>query len=390
MNQLADAARPALAAMDAVVFRPMPAANGRSAPLRSGGALHFDAGERLSLLGLYGFIALLHAIGIGTLLYYRDSHPALLGLGFAAYMFGLRHAFDADHIAAIDNTTRKLVGDGQRARGVGFWFSLGHSSVVFVLCLFLALGVRTLTSALDDDSSTVKQVLGFTGTLVGGGFLLLLGLLNLVALVGIGRVFARMRSEELDEEELEHQLNSRGFLARILGRVMRAVNRPWHMFPVGFIFGLGFDTATEVTLLVLAGGAAAYALPWYAILVIPVLFAAGMSLFDTADGVFMSAAYGWAFLRPVRKVFYNLTVTALSVMVALVIGGIELLQLLAVEVGATSGPLAAVADLDLEHVGYVIVGLFVATWLLALGVWRFGRIEERWTAGVSAAAETTT
>jgi high-affinity nickel-transport protein len=155
------------------------------------------------------------------------------------------------------------------------------------------------------------------------------------------------------------------------------------MFPVGFVFGLGFDTASEVTLLVLAGGAAAFALPWYAILVLPVLFAAGMSLFDTADGVFMSAAYSWAFLRPVRKVFYNLTVTALSVMVALVIGGIELLQLLAVEVGATSGPLAVIAALDLEHIGYVIVGLFVVTWLLALGVWRFGRIEERWTADVS-------
>lgn len=358
----------------------------------------FDRTDWIHVGGMAGFILLLTVLGWFVLLalvvpggYQLGTQGAFgTGLGLTAYLLGMRHAFDADHIAAIDNTTRKLVGDGQRARGVGFWFSLGHSSVVFVLCLFLALGVRTLTSALDDDSSTVKQVLGFTGTLVGGGFLLLLGLLNLVALVGIGRVFARMRSEELDEEELEHQLNSRGFLARILGRVMRAVNRPWHMFPVGFIFGLGFDTATEVTLLVLAGGAAAYALPWYAILVIPVLFAAGMSLFDTADGVFMSAAYGWAFLRPVRKVFYNLTVTALSVMVALVIGGIELLQLLAVEVGATSGPLAAIADLDLEHVGYVIVGLFVATWLLALGVWRFGRIEERWTAGVTAAAETTT
>jgi nickel/cobalt transporter (NiCoT) family protein len=361
----------------------MVALTARLASIRNG----LTPSEWARVGGLVGVIVGLHVAGWLMLAAAVNGHYHIttkevfgFGTGILAYTLGMRHAFDADHIAAIDNTTRKLVGEGQRARGTGFWFSLGHSSVVFVLCLFLALGVRTLTSALDDDSSAVKQALGVAGTLVGGTFLLLLGLLNLVALVGIGRVFLRMRSEHLDEAELEHHLNSRGFLARILGRVLRAVNKPWHMFPVGFVFGLGFDTATEVTLLVLAGGAAAFALPWYAILVIPVLFAAGMSLFDTADGVFMSAAYGWAFLKPVRKVFYNLTVTALSVLVALVIGGIELLQLVATEVGATSGPLAAVADLDLEHVGYVIVGLFVVTWLAALGVWRFGRLEERWAA----------
>jgi nickel/cobalt transporter (NiCoT) family protein len=348
----------------------------------------FDRTDWIHVLGMAGFIALLTALGWFVMLalvvpsgYSLGTQGAFgAGLGLTAYLLGMRHAFDADHIAAIDNTTRKLVGDGQRARGVGFWFSLGHSSVVFVLCLFLALGVRTVTSTLDDDGSAVRQVLGIAGTVISGAFLVALGLLNLVAMIGIGRVFVRMRSEELDEAELEHHLNSRGFMARILGRVLRAVSKPWHMLPVGFVFGLGFDTATEVTLLVLAGGAAAFALPWYAILVLPVLFAAGMSLFDTADGVFMSAAYGWAFLKPVRKVFYNLTVTALSVVVALVIGGIELLQLVADEVGATTGPLAAVAELDLEQVGYVIVGLFVVTWLAALAVWRFGRIEERWSA----------
>ncbi len=351
----------------------------------------FDRTDWLHILGMAGFIALLTAGGWFVMLalvvpagYSLGTQGAFgAGLGLTAYLLGMRHAFDADHIAAIDNTTRKLVGDGQRARGVGFWFSLGHSSVVFVLCVFLALGVRTVTDALDDDGSAVRQVLGIAGTVVSGTFLVALGLLNLVALVGIGRVFARMRSEQLDEAELEHHLNARGFMARILGRLLRAVSRPWHMLPVGFVFGVGFDTATEVTLLVLAGGAAAFALPWYAILVLPVLFAAGMSLFDAADGVFMSAAYGWAFLKPVRKVFYNLTVTALSVIVALVIGGIELLQLVADEVGATTGPLAAIADLDLEQVGYVIVGLFVVTWLAALGIWRFGRIEERWAAGAT-------
>ncbi len=352
----------------------------------------FDRTDWLHVLGMAGFIALLTAVGWFVMLalvapggYTVGAQGAFgAGLGLTAYLLGMRHAFDADHIAAIDNTTRKLVGEGHRARGVGFWFSLGHSSVVLVLCLFLALGVRSVTSALDDDGSAVRQALGVAGTVLSGTFLVALGLLNLVALIGITRVFVRMRSENLDEAELEHHLNSRGFLARILGRVLRAVSKPWHMFPVGFVFGVGFDTATEVTLLVLAGGAAAFALPWYAILVLPVLFAAGMSLFDTADGVFMSAAYRWAFLKPVRKVFYNLTVTALSVIVALVIGGIELLQLLATEVDATSGVLGAIAELDLEHVGYVVVGLFVVTWLLALAVWRFGRIEERWTADAPA------
>jgi nickel/cobalt transporter (NiCoT) family protein len=355
-------------------------------------ARRFDRTDWLHVLGMAGFIALLTAVGWFVMLalvvpggYTVGAQGAFgAGLGLTAYLLGMRHAFDADHIAAIDNTTRKLVGEGQRARGVGFWFSLGHSSVVFVLCLFLALGVRSVTSALDDDGSAVREVLGVAGTVLSGTFLVALGLLNLVALIGITRVFVRMRSENLDEAELEHHLNSRGFLARILGRVLRAVSKPWHMFPVGFVFGVGFDTATEVTLLVLAGGAAAFALPWYAILVLPVLFAAGMSLFDTADGVFMSAAYRWAFLKPVRKVFYNLTVTALSVIVALVIGGIELLQLLATEVDATTGVLGAIAELDLEHVGYVVVGLFVVTWLLALAVWRFGRIEERWTADAPA------
>jgi high-affinity nickel-transport protein len=346
----------------------------------------FDRTDRLHITGMAAFVALLTAGGFFVLaVIVAPAQLALgggatfgVGLGVTAYLLGVRHAFDADHIAAIDNTTRKLVSEGERARGTGFWFSLGHSSVVFVLSLLLALGVRSLVGELGDDSSSVKETLGVVGTLVGGGFLVLIGLLNLQAMVGIGRVFSRMRTEELDEETLERHLSSRGVLARLLNRVLKAVSRPWHMYVVGFVFGIGFDTATEVTLLVLAGGAAAAQLPWYAILVIPVLFAAGMSLFDTADGVFMSAAYQWAFISPVRKVFYNLTVTALSVVVALVVGVIELLQLLADKLDVATGPLAALAALDLETVGYVIVGLFVVTWLGALAVWRFGRIEERW------------
>jgi high-affinity nickel-transport protein len=357
-----------------------------TAPPAPAARTRFDRTDRRHLAGMAAVILLL-TLGGWTLLasVVAPQHLALasggtfgLGVGLTAYLLGMRHAFDADHIAAIDNTTRKLVGEGKRARGVGFWFSLGHSSVVFVLALLLALGVRSLVGELGDDSSSAKETLGLVGTLVGGGFLVLIGLLNLQALVGIARVFARMRTEPLDDAALERHLAARGLLARILGRALRAVSKPWHMSVVGFVFGIGFDTATEVTLLVLAGGAAAAQLPWYAILVIPVLFAAGMSLFDTADGVFMSAAYQWAFVTPVRKVFYNLTVTALSVLVALVIGLVELLQLLGEKLHVTTGPLAALAGLDLEVVGYLVVALFVLTWLGALAVWRYGRIEQRW------------
>jgi nickel/cobalt transporter (NiCoT) family protein len=347
----------------------------------------FDRTDHRHVAGMSALILLL-TLGGWTLLAtaVAPKHLVLssggtlgLGVGLTAYLLGVRHAFDADHIAAIDNTTRKLVTEGRRARSVGFWFSLGHSSVVFVLAVLLALGVRTLVGELGDDSSSVKETLSLVGTLVGGVFLVLIGLLNLQALVGIARVFSRMRTEPLDDTALERHLAARGLLARLLGRILRAVSRPWHMYVVGFVFGIGFDTASEVTLLVLAGGAAAAQLPWYAILVLPVLFAAGMSLFDTADGVFMSAAYQWAFVTPVRKVFYNLTVTALSVIVALVIGFIELVQLLGEKLDVTTGPIAVVAGLDLETVGYVVVGLFVVTWLVALGTWRWGRIEERWS-----------
>jgi nickel/cobalt transporter (NiCoT) family protein len=308
-----------------------------------------------------------------------------LGLGLTSYLLGMRHAFDADHIAAIDNTTRKLLAEapeGRKPVSVGFWFALGHSTVVFVLVALLAAGVRAIAGEIGDDSSPLKQIGGIVGTSVSGLFLILIGLLNLVVLVGVIRVFRRMRSGEYDEAALEDQLNNRGFLNRFLGGVTKAVRRPVHMFPVGLLFGLGFDTATEVALLVIAGGAAASALPWYAILVLPVLFAAGMTLFDSLDGVFMSFAYDWAFMKPVRKVFYNITITGLSVVVALVIGVIELDSILADQLGIGSGPLAAIADLDLDNVGFIVVGLFVLTWIVAIAVWRFGRIEEKWSEGL--------
>ena len=302
-----------------------------------------------------------------------------IGLGVTAYTLGMRHAFDADHIAAIDNTTRTLMANRRRPLSVGFWFSLGHSSVVFVLCLLLALGVRALAGQVASDHSALQRTTGMIGVTVSGTFLLLIGLINLGVLRRIVGVWRGMRSGSYDEGALEQYLSDRGFLNRILGRFTRAVRRPRQMYLVGLLFGLGFDTATEVSLLVLAGGAAAFALPWYAILVLPVLFAAGMSLLDTIDGSFMNFAYGWAFSQPVRKVYYNLTITGLSVAVALIIGGIELTSILVDKLHITSGPLAAIGGLDLNSVGYAIVVLFALTWLVAGLIWRYGRIEQRWT-----------
>lgn len=348
----------------------------------------FDRADWTSITLVGAVVLLLHVFGWGVLVFgVVPQHITLgsagvfgVGLGVTAYLLGVRHAFDADHIAVIDNTTRKLVGDGTRSLSAGFWFSLGHSSVVFGLALLLAFGVHALVGPVQDGDSPMLQTLGLIGSVVAGTFLILIGLTNLIAVVGIARIFRAMRSGEFDEAELERQLQQRGFLARLLGRVMQRVSKPWHLYPVGFLMGLGFDTATQVALLVLAAGAAAFTLPWYAILVLPVLFAAGMSLFDSLDGIFMARAYGWAFLQPVRKVYYNLTVTVLSVIVALVIGVIVLAGLIVDRLGITSGPLAFVGSADLEFVGFGIVGLFVLSWVVALGIWRFGRIEQRWAA----------
>jgi len=346
----------------------------------------FDRTDWTTIAAVGAVVVALHLFGWGVLVFgVAPQHITLgsagvfgVGLGVTAYLLGVRHAFDADHIAVIDNTTRKLVGEGRRSLSTGFWFSLGHSSVVFGMAFLLAIGVRAIVGPVQDEGSPMLQTLGLVGSLVAGTFLILIGLTNLFAAVGIAKVFRQMRNGEYDEAELERQLENRGFLARLLGRFMRRVSKPWHLYPVGLLMGLGFDTATQVGLLVLAAGTAAFTLPWYAILVLPVLFAAGMSLFDALDGIFMSRAYGWAFLRPVRKVYYSLTVTVLSVVIALVIGVIVLAGLLADRLGVDSGPLAAIGSLDLEFVGFMIVGLFVAAWLIALAVWRFGRVEQRW------------
>ncbi|MGW6731397.1 HoxN/HupN/NixA family nickel/cobalt transporter [Streptomyces sp. NPDC055013] len=346
--------------------------------------------EWASLGGMAAFILALHVIGWFTLVvivapehYSLGSKTFGIGIGVTAYTLGMRHAFDADHIAAIDNTTRKLMGEGQRPLSVGFWFSLGHSSIVFALAFLLSLGVKALADPVQNDDSALHSVTGWIGTTVSGTFLYLIAVINIVIMAGIWKVFRQMRTGHFDEAALEEQLDNRGFMNRLLGRLMKSITKPWQMYPLGVLFGLGFDTATEIALLVLAGSGAASGLPWYAILCLPLLFAAGMSLLDTIDGSFMNFAYGWAFSKPVRKVYYNLTITGLSVAVALIIGTVELLGLIA-EKADLHGPFWDwVTGLDLNIIGYLIVGLFFATWALALLVWKVGRIEEKWTAGLA-------
>ncbi len=343
--------------------------------------------EWMRLGAMFAFIATLHVIGWGTLVFlvvpqHFDLGEKVLGVGvgLTAYALGMRHAFDADHIAAIDNTTRKLMEDGQRPLGVGFFFSLGHSSVVFGLAVLIALGIKAVIGPVADDSSALQHFTGLFGAGVSGAFLYLIAAINLAILVGILRVFAAMRRGEFDEAVLEQHLNNRGLFNRFFGRFTRSIRKSWQMYPLGFLFGLGFDTATEVALLVLAGTSAAVGLPWYAILCLPVIFAAGMTLLDTIDGSFMNFAYGWAFSKPVRKVYYNLTVTGLSVAVAVIIGTAQLLTVLVAQFGWHGAFWDWVSGLDLNILGFVIVGLFILTWLASVLVWRFGRIEERWAA----------
>ncbi len=336
--------------------------------------------------GALGVVAGLHLIAFGILFalvipgHYELNGKAFgIGLAVTAYLLGVRHAFDADHIAAIDNTTRKLVSEGKRPVSVGLFFSLGHSTIVFVMAVLIAAGAAVVGTLVTEDSGA-HQTLGLIGTSVSGVFLIIIGVINLIAFISIWRVWSAAAEGQLDEDGLERALESRGFMSRILRPLLRTVSRPGQMYPIGLLFGLGFDTATEISLLVLAGAGAATGLPWFAILVLPLLFAAGMSLFDTLDGAFMQAAYQWAFIRPVRKVYYNLATTGLSVAAALLIGGIEVISILHDKAGLTDPVTTAIAGLDLANVGYILVGLFVLTWVAAVGYWRLGRVEERWMA----------
>jgi nickel/cobalt transporter (NiCoT) family protein len=327
--------------------------------------------------GFSAGVVLLHVLGFGLFLYYLPRNPALTGLATLAYTFGLRHAFDADHIAAIDNTTRKLLQDGKRPLGTGFFFSLGHSTIVFSLTAGLAVAAGTVHSQLP-----TLQTYGSTiGASVSGLFLLLIGALNLLVLLEVVGVFRRMKRGSYDEQDLERALLNQGFLARfLLKRVGSRIDASWKMYPLGVLFGLGFDTATEIALLAVAAGVATHDVPFLAVISLPLIFAAGMSLMDTADGAFMSHAYGWAFSSPVRKVYYNISVTSLSVAVAWFVGAIELLQVLAAKLALHGRIWSLLESLNVGRLGYVVVGLFAATWLCSLTLWKTRRIEQRWGA----------
>ena len=337
------------------------------------------------MAAMFGFIAFLHIAGAllmwkATTGNYELADGSLFGWGTAvlAYTLGMRHAFDADHISAIDNTTRKLMSEGQRPLAVGFFFSLGHSSVVAGLAILLNFGIKAVGSQLKDEDSSLHHYTGLIGLTVSGTFLMIIAILNLIILVSIVGVFFKMRKGLYNEEELEKHLNSRGLLMRFFGPIARRIDKSWKMYPLGILFGLGFDTATEIGLLVLAGSSVIAGLPWWAIISLPLFFAGGMSLLDTIDGSFMNFAYGWAFSKPVRKVYYNIIITGLSVAVALFVGGLEILQVIAQQLNL-SGPFWNYAlDFNLNSAGYFIVAAFAVVWGIALLIWRFGRIEERW------------
>ncbi len=337
-------------------------------------AAAFDRAERRRLSGLAGAVAGLHVLGIALVVLYAPRYPVLGGLAVLAYSFGLRHAFDADHISAIDNTTRKLLADGGRPLGVGFFFSLGHSTIVLLLSVGLAVAAGTVHAALP----TLQFYGGTIGAAVSGLFLLAIGALNLVVLTGIVAVGRELRSGRYDEHALEARLQERGLMSRFFGRPLRLVRSSRQMYPIGMLFGLGFDTASEVGLLAITAGAATGRIAPLAILALPILFAAGMSMMDTADGVFMSKAYSWAFSSPVRKLYYNITVTTLSVVVALLIGTIELAQVVSGRLGWSGGFWRWLQGLDFGTLGYAVVGLFGITWLVALAIWKWRRIEQRW------------
>ena len=345
-------------------------------------------GERARLAAMGAVVLALHLLGFGLLFAVARGHHAAtgatfgIGTGTLAYTLGLRHAFDADHICAIDNTTRRLMADGHRPLGTGFFFSLGHSSVVFALAGLLDVGVHALDSGIRDGTSPLHHYGRLIGTSVSGTFLLLIALLNLGVLLSIGRAFLAMRDGDRDAARLEELLASRGLINRLVAPLARRIDASWKMYPLGLLFGLGFDTATEIALLVLAGSAVAGGLPFWSFFSLPLLFAAGMSLLDTVDGAFMAFAYGWAFGTPLRKIYYNLTVTGLSVAAAACIGTLEISQVLAGQLGLTGGYWGFVNAVDLNDAGYLIVGLFALVWATAVAVWRLGRIEQRWDASL--------
>lgn len=320
-------------------------------------------------------VAGLHILGLAFLFITVPKHPAMLGLGLLAYTLGLRHAFDADHIVAIDNTVRKLIEQKKEPEGVGFYFSLGHSTVVLLLTVGVVVSVNWVKSNLP----VMEQWGGAIGSSVSGIFLLLIGIINLLILLNMYRVFRQMKKFPDQEEKMEELLASRGFIFRMTAPLFKLVGRSRHIYFIGFLFGLGFDTASEIGLLAMSQNAASSSISWIGVLSLPILFASGMSLMDTADGVFMTSSYKWAFNKPIRKMYYNLTVTAMSVIAALFIACIEIIQTSAEQFSLRGAFWQYMQNLDLGTVGYMLVALFILTWSVSYGIWRVFRIEEKWS-----------
>jgi high-affinity nickel-transport protein len=327
---------------------------------------------RTRIFGLYGFLIAFNVIAWALALLASAQYPVLLPSALLAYTFGLRHAVDADHIAAIDNSTRKLMQDGQRPVGVGLFFSLGHSTVVVGLSVVLAI-----SAGLVSTIPQLQEVGGLIGTAVSATFLLLIGFINLIVLIDIYRMFRRVSGGgTYDEQSLDEYLQNRGLLARILRPAMRLIRKSWHMYPLGVLFGLGFDTASEVALLGLAATSGATGIPIVYILILPALFAAGMSLVDATDGVMMLGAYGWAYVKPIRKLYYNLNITLVSVLIAFVIGGIEVLSIVGDKFGLTGGVWDLVANLDFGVIGIAIIAIFVLSWSISTAIYRWKKYDE--------------
>jgi high-affinity nickel-transport protein len=350
--------------------------------------------ERHRLGAMLATIVALNAAGWGLFaVAVLPHHPHLQGLGMGlgaaltAWTLGCRHAFDADHIAAIDNTTRKLMADGGRPLGAGFFFGLGHSSLVILVGVCATFAAKAVLTTAVRPSSGLAIAGGVVGTAVSATFLWLIAALNLVLLAGIVRVLRHLRRGVYDEAQLEAQLQARGLMSRFFGRWMRSITHTRQLFFVGFAFGIGFDTTTEVLLLAGTAAAATEGLAWYAVLALPLLFAGGMTLLDTADGVLMNTAYGWAFARPVRKLYYNIAITAVSVAVAFLVGGIEIAGLLSTELHLHGRLVDAIAGVDLNNAGYLMVALFLAVWALGVLVWRLARLETRWQPSTAEEAE---
>jgi high-affinity nickel-transport protein len=335
----------------------------------------FTPGEWRQLTGVYGVVAFLHLLGLGLFLHYAARHSALVGLGLAAYMFGLRHAFDADHIAAVDDTVRYLLQKGKNPLGAGFFFSLGHSTIV----LLLSIAIILAATAVERELPMLRDLGGIIGAGISGAFLLIIGILNLLVLFDIIDMWQKARIGRHSHAHMEKLLAQRGLINRLFGgRLQKVISHSWQMYPLGLLFGLGFDTASEVGVLGITAGASVGNLPVPAALSLPILFAAGMSLMDTTDGVLMVKAYNWAFVNPLRKIFYNLTTTALSIAVALLIGTVELSQVTIGMLGLKGPVFDWVGRLDLSALGYVIVGLFLLAWGGSMAWWKFARIEQRY------------